>query len=101
MIWRSQYDAMLNWMTNNSIDVTATGTRNTSRITGSVSTDKINNIYDILGNSFEWTMEAVGNNIRGNRGGYYNNSYSPSARLNYSPDDTSGNDGSRLSLYIQ
>ena len=101
MIWGSQYDAMLNWMTYNSIDVTATGTRNTSRITGSVSTDKLNNIYDILGLRREWTLEAYDTYRRVSRGGYYIDDYSPSYRSNNDPSNTSVYYGSRPSLYIQ
>ncbi len=66
-IWGCQYDAMMNWMLNNGITVTSTtptanverNEDSAGRITGATgSKDKLCNIYDLLGNSFEWTMEA-------------------------------------------
>ena len=70
MIWGSQYDAMLKWMQENSINVTSTTgtTRNQGTTTGTVESDKLNNIYDILGNRREWTAEANYTNYRVNRG---------------------------------
>lgn len=73
MIWGSQYYAIMKWMQSNGIDVTsATPTdlsigitsKNTTRVTGgandgqTVSKDKLSNIYDLLGNSYEWSIEA-------------------------------------------
>ena len=68
MIWGSQYDQMMIWMKNNGINVEITtpptieypdGTSiNKERITGKDEGDKLNNVYDLLGNSIEWTLEA-------------------------------------------
>lgn len=92
MIWGSQWDAMMKWMQGNGIDVTSTtpkdlsiGTtsRNTTRVTGgandgqTVSKDKLSNIYDLLGNSLEWTLEASSTYSRVIRGGIYYHSSSP------------------------
>ena len=117
MIWGSQYDAMLKWMKGNNINVTSTtptdlsiGTtsRNTTRVTGganngqTVSKDKLSNIYDLLGNSYEWTQEASNTSSRVNRGGSYDNSLAPSCRNgNYFPTGTVSFYGSRLTLYIK
>ena len=112
MIWGSQYDAMLKWMKGNSIDVTSTiptdlsigaTSRNTTRVTGGANKDKLSNIYDLLGNSFEWTQEANFTNRRVNRGGTYADSLAPSSRINGFPTDadTGSGNGSRLTLYIK
>ncbi|MDR2655514.1 MAG: leucine-rich repeat protein [Oscillospiraceae bacterium] len=39
---------------------------------GNLESAKVNNIYDISGNVWEWTMEARGTNLRVNSGGGYN-----------------------------
>ena len=116
MIWGSQYDAMLKWMKGNKINVTSssptdlsigTTSRNTTRVTGganngqTVSKDKLSNIYDLLGNSSEWTQEANSTDYRVYRGGDYNNSLAPSIRYDYYPTSTYSNIGSRLTLYIK
>ena len=111
MIWGSQYDQMMIWMQGNGIEVTSptptnlegvTTSKNTTRKTGTVSTDKLNNIYDLLGNSYEWTLEAVYVDERTNRGGNSgDDSISPSYRDDYYPSYTNRNGSSRLTLYIK
>ncbi len=117
MIWGSQYDAMLNFALSNGNDsskITAntngnhsgkllkTGTWLGSNTTNP-ETDKINNIFDLEGNMFEWTKEAYGTYYRVNRGGsvYTGSSLSPSVRYYNYPYNTSNNIGSRLGLYIK
>ena len=117
MIWGSQYDAMLRWMVNSGIkNITSTTpidlsigatSKNTTRVTGgandgqTVSKDKLSNIYDLLGNSYEWTQEANRTAYRVHRGGLYDFSGAPSSRGSTNPTDTGSNDGSRLTLYIK
>ena len=116
MIWGSQYDTMMNWMKGNNINVTSssptdlsigTTSKNTTRVTGganngqTVSKDKLSNIYDLLGNSREWTQEANNTNYRVYRGGLYNRSSAPSSRGSYLPPNTGSFNGSRLTLYIK
>ena len=116
MIWGSQYDAIMNWMKSNNINVTSTtptdlsiGTtsKNTTRVTGganngqTVSKDKLSNIYDLLGNSIEWTQEAYGTDYRVYRGGRYDTGHAPSYRNYYGPTLTNSYGGSRLTLYIK
>ena len=114
MIWGCQYDAMMNWMAeDSSIDVTSyppkTGTSyNSSRITGATIksntsiNDKIKNIYDLTGNSVEWTQEAIYQYSRGSRGGYHYESNSPNNRwFSDSPDIDNENTSSRPTLYIK
>ena len=70
MIWGSQYDAMMRWMQDNDVDVKSNigDNRNTETTTGTSETDIINNIYDIYGCHFEWTLEASSSNLRVGRG---------------------------------
>ena len=110
MIWGSQYDQMMIWMQGNGIDITSktpknlegiTTSRNTSTKTGTVSKDKLNNIYDLLGNSREWTLEANLTGSRTYRGGFNISSTSPSFRYSYSPYNTTNDLSTRLTLYIK
>lgn len=112
MIWGSQYDAMLNWIRkgngldkdkittvdigkNSSQSVTTTGNSSNSN-------DCINQIRDLGGNLFEWSLEASNNSGRIYRGGsYYGGIGSPSCRGEGSPNETSATYGSRLTLYIK
>ncbi len=106
MIWGSQYDAMMNWMAKLGVEVDSetpiTGaTNNTSRTTGSEENDKIKNVYDLLGNSYEWTLEASYSNYRVYRGGGYDFSLSPAYRNYDLPLLTYSSISSRLTLYIK
>ena len=102
MIYGSQYDAMMTWM-GSAANTTIGDNRNTDRTTGTCDTDVINNVYDLYGNSFEWTQEANNVYYRVYRGGNYQYSRSPSDRDPDNPEfvDDWGYRGSRLSLYIK
>ena len=104
MIWGSQWDAMLRWMKNNDIDVTGLIPKdyNQTRITGGANKDKLNNVYDLLGNSIEFTQEAYTTTYRTLRGGHYLFNSVPSYRSNNCfPTDTLFVIGSRLTLYVK
>ena len=108
MIWGSQYDQMMKWMADNSITVTTStvmsGTAiNTSRITGNASyNDQLNKVYDLYGNSWEWTLEASNTYNRGYRGGYYSSGNAPSSRFSSSSPTTAyDRPSSRLALYVK
>ena len=113
MVWGSQYDAMLNWaiegedaakvtVTTNAIhDNSTDGAYRPGTQTVEGKKDKINNIYDLEGNVFEWTLEAYNTGDRVLRGGNSNNSYSPCYRINYdNPTNRVAYYGSRATLYI-
>ena len=70
MIWGSQYDAMMRWMQDNDVDVKGNigDNRNRGTTTGTTGTDIINNIYDLYGCHYEWTLEACDTEIRSFRG---------------------------------
>ena len=105
MIWGSQYDAMMNWMAKNekkvgTVDSSKTN-KNSNMVTGSSTDDVINNVYDLYGCHYEWTLEANNTDNRVIRGGYYDNSYSPASRNFYYPYRTYSNYSSRATLYIK
>ena len=103
MIWGSQYDAMMNWMakTGNEVGKADETKRNTGRVTGSSITDVINNVYDLYGCRYEWTLEAYSTRYRVERGGDYNDSSSSANRNGNDPNVTTGNYSSRATLYIK
>ena len=109
MIWGSQYDAMMRWMQYNGVDVTSTDSsklqnaeRNIGSITGGENNkDVINNVYDLLGNRYEWTQEANLTSYRVLRGGDYLYAHSPSLRSNTNPSNDLAYSGSRFTLYIK
>lgn len=107
MTWGSQYDAMMNWMQKNGVDVSATadGTntvRNSSTTTGGQEKDLIKNVFDIYGCHREWTLEAYSTSSRVSRGSNSNSSYSPSYRSQPAPIYNPGSHlSARLTLYIK
>ena len=111
MIWGCQWDAMCKWIKSNKIDVEMSksipsditgnlGKWNATRITGNEDNDKLCNIYDLLGNNFEWTLEALNTYRRVCRGGYYNASNSPAIRFYNNPTNTDSILSTRATLYI-
>lgn len=105
MIWGSQYDAMMNWMAKTGKEVgTADSTKtntDSNKITGSSPDDIINNVYDLYGCHYEWTLEADNAYIRADRGGDYYGSDSPASHGYNNPVSTASNLSSRATLYIK
>ena len=104
MIWGSQYDAMMNWMakTVNTVEAADDTKRNTTTITGGgEKPDIINNIYDLYGCHFEWTLEAISSKYRANRGGFSDGNLSPARRSDNFPTSTPSGYSSRATLYIK
>ena len=112
------WDSVCKWLQNSGIDVNDSRTygnyRNSQspanidgygkkQVTGYSENWKVNNIYDLAGNTFEWTNEAS-SSLRVIRGGdYFNNGsdYPVSNRNYYVVSYTSSNDSFRLQLYIK
>ena len=71
--------------------------------TGASDDTKLQNIYDLAGNVWEWTLEAIRNNIRAVRGGGYDIEYieysRPDARSFTYPNIRDSYHGSRLTIY--
>ena len=116
MIWGSQWDATLRWMYNSgneekkeyTYDSTGKGNYkgtngNIPIATGSIDAYAVNNIYDMAGNVFDWTIEAYNTYSRVTRGGFYNfdrADYPVSRRYYNSVPTLSGNYGFRVALYM-
>ena len=86
-------------------DETATKPRFTSIPTGSAEYTKVNNIYDLAGNVFDWTLEASSTDGRVVRGGFCNgNGYfsGPAANRTFNvPDFSFAYYGCRSALFIK
>ena len=103
MIWGSQYDAMMNWMAKNRNTVrnAESSKRNSGTVTGSEPKDVINNVYDLYGCHYEWTLEARNTDFRVIRGGYLGDFFAPSYRNFNNPGSTYSYSSSRATLYIK
>ena len=102
--WGNYYNATFEYI--NSSGNTATKNKDSStRIpTGSAEYTKANNIYDLSGNVWDWTMEAYYTDVRFLRGGYYSESGAdyPADRHGHSgPTSSYYNAGCRSALYIK
>ena len=108
MIYGCQWDETMSWLNkcgyNTDTDSSSWGNYSGSPInTGSVSTYKANEIFDLAGNYYDWTQEANSTSHRVLRGGYYNGSGSsiPAAFRDYfSASVSHGNLSARATLYI-
>lgn len=109
MIWGSQYDAMINWAKQGE-DKAKTTDSNLGNCSGkeisitgnkAYADDCINNIRDLAGNVLEWTLEAYTSSFRIRRGGSCDGAYAPSFRSDFYSTDTTGENGSRMTLYIK
>ena len=87
MIWGIQYDKMISWM-GSAAETTISG-YNTSRRCGTAPDDVIKNVYDLYGNSYEWTLEAYLHltGFRGYRGGCFLPGNSPISRKRQRSDE--------------
>ena len=105
--WGNYYNATFEYI--NSSGNTATKNKDSEiRIpTGSAEYTKANNIYDLSGNVWDWTMEACNTYgfyyrvLRGDSCSYSGIYYPADHRGTYPPDRSSYYDGCRSALYIK
>ena len=108
MIYGCQWDETMSWLNkcgyNTDTDSSSWGNYSGSPInTGSVSTYKANEIFDLAGNYYDWTQEASSTGSRVNRGGYSSHSGSGNPAADRGTNIASYSGGShsaRPTLYI-
>ena len=107
MIWGQQWDAMLKFLGDEQANSTIEGSQSKVLKSGEATyenglKDKMNNIYDLRRNGWEWTAEASNTSYRVLRGGVSNGSLSASNRYgNYYPVYPDSTACARLTLYIR
>ena len=113
MIWGSQWDQTMIWFDTQGgakkdyvYNSTGKGhySASSTTTTGSSTAYAVNNIYDMAGNAWDWTLEANYTNYRILRGGNYSYSGSDSPASSrdsdYFPTDSDGSFGSRSTLIM-
>ena len=121
MLWGCQWDATLRWMQTSSnsevanFPTNSTGKENYSGTQGDTNTliptesnsgYSVNNIYDMAGNVFDWTIEASSTDIYGSyrvpRGGSYTIAASSASNRSYGYTDSRYSVyGCRSTLYVK
>ena len=109
MIWGCQWDATCDFIATKGEQRSITSSsawgnyeNSEKKDTGSNEEWKANNIYDIAGNCYEWTQEAISTSYRASRGGYGSNSGSnnPASGRYGSIPTSSSNDDLRFSSHF-
>ena len=93
-----QWDAMCRYIRDSQ---RTTPKKSKVELTGSVGTDVSKNIYDLSGNCWEWTMEAINTSGRVLRGGNYGNANAVSSRFSSYPRSCYDYYSFRPTLYIK
>ena len=102
--WGNYKDATFEYRTTSGGTSTKNKGSGTRIPTGSAEYTKANNIYDLAGNVYDWTLEANYTNIRVLRGGsYYSSGSNKPASYSYlyNPSSSDVNYGCRSALYIK
>ncbi len=102
--WGNYIDATFEYVNNSGSTATKNKNSSTRIPTGSTEYTKANNIYDLVGNVRDWTMEADSTDCRVLRGGSYNGygDDGPAGyRDSYTPTYSNVTCGCRSALYIK
>ena len=102
--WGNYYNKQLTYVDENGVQQTKNKSRSVRIPSGSSEIAKANNIYDMAGNVWDWTLEACSANYRRYRGGnYYGNGYSyPAGYRDYDyPYNSDVYYGCRAALYVE
>lgn len=92
--WGNHYNSTFTYYSNVGGTIATKGANSSTYVpTGSSEQNKANNVYDMAGNVWEWTLEGDGGATRRSRGGccYNNNAssrYPVGCRYNYSPTES-------------
>ena len=102
--WGNYYNATFEYVNSSGSTATKNEGSSTRIPTGSAEYTKANNIYDLVGNVRDWTMEADSTYGRVYRGGYFNyggDDIPADGRNVYYPTISSYYSGCRSALYIK
>ena len=102
--WGNYYNATFEYVNSSGSTATKNEGSSTRIPTGSAEYTKANNIYDLVGNVRDWTMEAYSTNNRVFRGGIFSNdgdSYPADNRIYVYPSFSYSSYGCRSALYIK
>lgn len=102
--WGNYYNATFEYVNSSGSTATKNEGSSTRIPTGSAEYTKANNIYDLVGNVRDWTMETNSTIYRVYRGGIYDSygySYPADLRYSNSPTVSYSSYGCRSALYIK
>ena len=102
--WGNYYNATFEYVNSSGSTATKNEGSSTRIPTGSAEYTKANNIYDLVGNVRDWTMEAYRTDNRVFRGGIFSNdgdSYPADNRIYVYPSFSYSSYGCRSALYIK
>lgn len=103
-VWNRNLDDNYISKTNSKITYPKSESTSWALSTGALKAAKINNIYDMAGNMFEWTMEGYSTDRHTANGGdfaYNGNTFPVNYKIQYMPTVTDIPIGFRVSLYIK
>ena len=106
MIWGCQYDQVIKFIREQAqVGHSDRKLTKAHALSGQNELDCMNNIYDLEGNHWEWTAEALSARNRASRGSYYSfagagSFYPASYRSNNPPTNSNISHSSRSTLYL-